>query len=292
MTAASRTDITRLSIGQCATLACLLEVSAPKPGNVHRSADFEDVTFVDFAVSAVAIAPAMEQAASAGIGAAVLQAIHATRQLVHTNTNLGTVLLLAPLAAVPRDEPLREGVSALLRGLTANDSANVYEAIRVAAPGGLGKVSEMDVAEQPPDCLLAAMQAAAARDLVARQYVNDFATVFDEVLPTLAAGPGRGWSLIETIVHTQLELMQRYGDSLIERKCGPQVAGEAATRAGRALAAGPVDSLSYLEAVADLDFWLRSDGHRRNPGTTADLLAAGLFAGLRDGLLQVPAGRF
>ena len=91
-----------LSSGQCATLACLLEVTAPKPGNVHRSADFEDVTFVDFAVSAVAIAPALDNAVRGGVGRAVRDAIAATRALVPTNTNLGTVLLLAPLAAVPR----------------------------------------------------------------------------------------------------------------------------------------------------------------------------------------------
>ena len=96
-------DASTLSIGQCATLACLLEVSAPKPGNVHRGADFEDMTFVDFAISAVAIAPAMENAVRHGVGQAVWEAIQATRALVRTNTNLGTVLLLAPLAAVPRD---------------------------------------------------------------------------------------------------------------------------------------------------------------------------------------------
>ena len=82
-----------LSIGQCATLACLLEVSAPKPGNVHRAADFEDLSLYDFQWSAVAIAPAMEQASRDGVGAAVLEAVRATRAAVDTNTNLGTVLL-------------------------------------------------------------------------------------------------------------------------------------------------------------------------------------------------------
>src|SRR5262245_36434157 len=91
-----------LTIGQCATLACLLEVTAPKVGNVHRGADFDGLTFADFVTSAVAIGPAMEQAAETGVGRAVLSAIQATRQLVATNTNLGMVLLIAPLAAAPR----------------------------------------------------------------------------------------------------------------------------------------------------------------------------------------------
>src|SRR5262245_13707132 len=92
------------SIGQCATLACLLEAAAPKAGNVHRGADFEDLTFTDFAVSAVAIGPAMEAAAMTGVGRAVRDAIVETRKLVTTNTNLGMALLFAPLAAVPSTE--------------------------------------------------------------------------------------------------------------------------------------------------------------------------------------------
>ena len=87
-----------LSIGQCAALACLLEAAAPKVGNVHRGADFDDLTFGDFAVSAVAIGPPMEAAAVSGVGRAVLEAVTATWQLVGTNTNLGIVLLVAPLS--------------------------------------------------------------------------------------------------------------------------------------------------------------------------------------------------
>ena len=90
-----------LSVGQCATLACLLEVTAPKPGNVHRGADFEDISFDDFVASAVAIGPVIEKATSHNVGQTVLLAVTATRSFVATNTNLGTVLLIAPLATVP-----------------------------------------------------------------------------------------------------------------------------------------------------------------------------------------------
>src|SRR5881227_1065980 len=93
-----------LSVGHCATLACLLEATAPKVGNVHRGADFEDLAFTDFVVSSVAIGPAMEAAATVGVGRAVLEAVKATQACVPTNTNLGMALLIAPLAAVPRSE--------------------------------------------------------------------------------------------------------------------------------------------------------------------------------------------
>lgn len=280
---------TSLTIGQCATLACLLEASAPKAGNVHRGADFDDVTFVDFAVSAVAIAPACDAAADAGVGATVLEGVRATQQFVRTNTNLGLLLLLAPLCAVPRDESLGTGVLRVLGRLTPEDAGNVYEAIRLARPGGLGHAERHDVASSAPADLLAAMSAAAGRDLVARQYATGFGTVMQIVAPWLTAEVAAGRPLMDAIVHVQLRLLREYPDSLIARKCGPAVAAEASAYAAAVLDAGPPDSDDYYRALADFDFWLRSDGHRRNPGTTADLIGAGLFVALREGTIS-PAG--
>ena len=280
-----------LSIGQCATLACLLEVAAPKPGNVHRGADFEDLSFHDFLASAVAIAPAMERAVDRPLGQTVLEAVRATRQIVGTNTNLGTVLLLAPLAKVPRESPLRAGVAEVLHGLTPEDAARVYEAIRLAQPGGLGKVEKHDVAYAPPADLRAAMQSAAGRDLVARQYAEDFAQVFDCVVPWLRQAVDAGLPLPEAVVHVHVRLMAEFPDSLIARKCGPAVAAESAARAALVLFAGGPGEEDYRQSLADLDFWLRSDGHRRNPGTTADLVAAGLFIAIRDAWLPWAAAK-
>ena len=278
----------QLSIGQCATLACLLEVTAPKPGNVHRGADFEDMTFLDFVLSAAAIGPVMDRAGQGGVGQTVLDAIHATRRMVRVNTNLGTVLLIAPLAAVPREQTLPDGIAAVLASLTARDAERVYEAIRLTNPGGLGKVEQMDVADRPPDDLLLAMRAAAHRDLVARQYGNAFQDVFDVVVPSLCRGQEAGWSLTDAVIYTQITLLSQFSDSLIERKCGREVAQRVSGLARGVLAAGLPGDEDYLQALSDLDFWLRTDGHRRNPGTTADLIAAGLFAALREGLIQPP----
>jgi triphosphoribosyl-dephospho-CoA synthase len=278
-----------LTIGQCAALACLLEAAAPKPGNVHRGADFDGLTFYDFAASAVAIAPAMDRVARDGaVGQAILEAIRATRQMVRTNTNLGMVLLLAPLAAVPRDTPLAKGIARVLRGLTARDARDVYAAIRLAEPGGLGEAKEMDISGPPPEDLLAAMRAAADRDMIARQYADDFSQVLIFVAPVIADGCSAGWPLIDSIVHAHLRTMCEFPDSLIARKCGQAVAREAAAWAGAVLEAGKPGDEAYYRAVGDIDLWLRSDGHRRNPGTTADLIAAGLFVLLRDGRLTPP----
>lgn len=278
-----------LPIGQCAALACLLEATAPKPGNVHRGADFDDVTYLDFVTSGIVVAPAIEAAATGdSLGEAVLKAVRATREAVGTNTNLGTLVLMVPLAKVPRDQLLAPGVSRILGELTASDARLVYEAILLARPGGMGQVAADDLSGPPPADLMAAMRSAAGWDMVARQYANGFAEVLGSVVPWLSETHQRGWSLADTIVHVHLRLLAEWGDSLIARKCGAQISNQARARAGAILAMGSPGQDDYDRALSDFDFWLRSDGHRRNPGTTADLVAAGLFAALRDGIIQVP----
>lgn len=277
-----------LTIAQCATLACIWEATIPKPGNVHRGADFEDLSYTDFLLSAVAVGPVLETAAAKGVGRCVLEAVARTRQMVGTNTNLGSLLLLAPLCAVSRERPLDEGVRDVLLNLRPNDAHDVYEAIRLANAGGLGEVETMDVRELPPDELLAAMRAAAGRDLVARQYAEDFQQVLNCAAPWIREGLGNRLALGPAVRHAFVRLLHEFPDSLIGRKCGQPTAIAAAGRAGQILAAGSPGEEAYEYAMGDLDFWLRSDGHRRNPGTTADMVAAGLFVLLRDGIIEFP----
>jgi triphosphoribosyl-dephospho-CoA synthase len=152
----------------------------------------------------------------------------------------------------------------------------------------MGTVPEKDIAGEPPTDLRAAMQLAEHRDLVARQYVRGFEDVFDRVTPWLLAGRAAGWSLTQCLIRTHVRLMAECPDSLIARKCGVETARQSQLLASRVLEAGQPGEEAYETALADLDFWLRSDGHRRNPGTTADLIAAGLFVGLRERTLVPP----
>jgi len=276
-----------LTIGQCATLACLLEVTANKPGNVYPGADFQELTLNDFLVSAVSIGPAMQHAAGRPIGLTVLAAVRATRTVVQTNTNLGTLLLLAPLAKVGLSQPLRAGVGEVLDSLAETDASEIYEAIRLASPGGMGRVDEMDVTGPSPPSLLDAMRAAAERDLVARQYVNRFEQVFDASGAWLVEAQEAGWTLRESIVRTHVRLMATFPDSLIARKCGQQLADESACRAAEVLSRGVPGDANYEKGLGELDGWLRADGNRRNPGTTADLITAGLFVALRNEMLDL-----
>ncbi len=264
------------------TLACLWEATAAKPGNVYRGADFEDATYADFLTSAVVIGPQIAIAPTYGVGHAVLESIRAIHKAVGTNTYLGTVLLLAPLAAASPDQPLATGLPTVLNNLTSIDTQLVYEAIRLARPGGLGQVDKGDVHGEAPEITLGeAMQLAGDRDLVARQYTNNFAEVF-RVADRIAASEG---PLAQVIVRVFLELLAEQPDTLIARKCGPQIAQEVSDHAARVLSFSGED---YEAALADFDFWLRVDGHRRNPGTSADIIAAALFVLLREGRLEWP----
>jgi len=277
------------SIGQFAALACIWEVTARKPGNVHRYQDFADVGLVDFLASALAIVSVFDRAESRPVGETVLEAIRATRQVTATNTNLGIVLLLAPMAVVPLQADLRSGLGQVLNGLTVHDSQAVYEAIRLAQPGGMGTVPEQDVHEPPTLPLRDIMALAQDRDLIARQYVNDFQQVFDLGVAALIQGLEKTKWLENAIIWTYLSVLGQHHDSLIARKCGRDEAAEASRQARAVLDAGWPDRVVGQKALAEFDAWCRARGHERNPGTTADLVTASLFAALRQGIMKVPS---
>lgn len=276
------------SLGLFAQTACVWEATARKPGNVHRFADFDDVTYVDFLMSAAAFQEAMSCAVLLGVGRTVHDAVRDTRRVVRSNTNLGMILLLAPLAAAEGSLTLRADVEELLTRLTIEDTRLVYEAIRLANPSGLGTVQDQDVAAEPTLPLREVMTLAADRDLVARQYANGFREVFDEGVPALVRGLEIAGCLEGAIIFCHLSLMAAHPDSLIARKRGPAEAEEAARRARAVLDAGWPHGPAGGEALARLDGWLRGAGRGRNPGTTADLVTASLFVALREQIIKLP----
>ena len=285
---------TRMEVVRHVEFACLLEVGAPKPGNVNRFADFSDATLEDFLVSAVAVGETFRRIRRWSVGTLVLRGVTATRRLTGTNTNLGMLLLLAPLAmgalASPRGK-LRQGVQEVLRGTDAEDARQVYEAIRLASPGGLGNASAYDVTDEtaPPPPLLAAMKVAAERDSVAREYVRDFEYTFGLVLPALRGHLAAGADLSDAVVRTFLQVLAAVPDTLIARKAGDEEARRISRLAAELFAAAPSAAVSPLERpfLREFDALLRSGGNRTNPGTTADLIAAGLFCLLSEN----PGGR-
>jgi triphosphoribosyl-dephospho-CoA synthase len=269
---------TPLTIGQLAQTACVWEVMARKAGNVCPGREFPDLTVDDFLKSAGAIAPVLDEAPHHPLGVTILRCIEETRKVVNTNTNLGIVLLLAPLASVPLDQPLEQGIAQLLARTTVEDARNVYAAIRLAKPGGLGEVKEQDVHHEPTLPLREVMALAKDRDLIARQYVTDFKAI-KNVTSKLARLVTQYGNLERAIVEIQLDLLGRVGDDLIRRKLGEKECGYK----NRALqVASNMNTPHGPQDFNRFDAFLRADNHQRNPGTTADLIAASLFVALRE----------
>lgn len=260
-------------VSGAAQLACLLEVSAPKPGNVSPGRHFHDTSYEDFLASAVAIGPAFAAAGDRPLGATIRSAIEATNRWAGRNTNLGIVLLLAPLAraACRSGGTLRARVEQVLAETTVADAADVYDAIRLARPGGLGTASTEDVSGAPTVTLTEAMGLAADRDSVAREYVTGFAATFEIGAPAVRDARHRRLRWPDASVYAFLALLAAVPDTLIARKLGRAEAEQVSRRAAEMRRGGPRE-------LAAFDAELRDARNTRNPGTTADLTCASLFA--------------
>ena len=272
--------MTPADVASAVQFACLLEVAAPKPGNVSPGRTFGDMRYEDFLASAAAIGPAFLDADRRSLGDTILAAVEATKRWTAANTNLGLILLLAPLAhgmLRKGDGSLRDAVRAVLRGTTVEDARTVYRAIRLAAPGGLGSVDAQDVAREPDISFRDAMVLAAGRDAIASEYATDFAITFETAAPTLAAALDAGLEWPAAVVETSLTILAHQRDTLIERKLGRVAADDVSREAAEVLASGGVRSEGGRKQLEQFDAGLRDVANRRNPGTTADLTAAALF---------------
>jgi triphosphoribosyl-dephospho-CoA synthase len=273
-------------VGILAQLACLIEASAPKPGNVSPGRPFADARYEDFLASAAAIGEPMAGAGSRPLGLTVRLAVEATARWTRSNTNLGMVLLLAPLAraaAVDAHDDLRGAVRRVLEATTVEDARDVYAAIRLAAPGGLGRVASQDVAHEPTMTLVEVMRLAADRDLIAREYSTAFDLTFLAGAPALERARRDALSWDDAVIETFLSLLAAVHDTHIVRRGGEALAEEVSRQARTALAAGGVRSAAGRRAIEDLDRGLRDANHTTNPGTTADLTAAAIFVVLHGG---------
>lgn len=270
--------------------ACLAELGALKPGNVHVHAEGHGMTLAQFQASATAAAPVIA-APGLRVGQRILKAVEATRAAVGLNTNLGIVLLAAPLIAAawrPERGTLRERVAAVLDALDRSDAEAAYAAIRLAAPGGLGRSTAADVSEPPTIGLKEAMALATERDRIARQYVTAYGDLFEIGLPRLREALVQPLAPEEAVAAVHLRFMAAFADSHIQRKYGAATAeavrGEADLLDRDWLWRGPwVERRRRLLAF---DSKLKS--RNLNPGTSADLTVACLLAHRLDDMILLP----
>jgi len=284
------------SLGTVATAACLLEASAIKAGNVHPTASFQDMNYEHFRSSAEVIGRTIDEYflrdGVPSVGKCIYEMTSATKRHVGVNTNLGTLILLGPLLLAVNDQPasrrsrgaFRGSVSNVLARLDHDDSKSVYQSIALVNPGGLGRSSKMDTHNEPPASILDAMRFVQDKDDVAKQWVTDYEAVFrlaDSLnARKVACIEKGGLNWLRGIAAIQISYLAHNVDSLIARKNGYEVAVEVQRRAAEI---NGLEFQGHLENGGpwqDFDVFLRADGHRRNPGTTADLIAAAVFVSL------------
>jgi triphosphoribosyl-dephospho-CoA synthase len=260
--------------------ACRCELRALKPGNVHILGEGHNMTVEDFERSAAASAEPLSHPGRT-VGSRVFEAARATHKAVGCNTNLGILLLSAPLLAaaeIAARGELHQAIEATLDRLTVEDAVQVYDAIRIARPAGLGTAPEQDIAKAPSIDLRRVMTLAAERDRIARQYATGFADVFDIGVCGLAeaqrADAGREWAT----AHVYLSFLAAFPDSHIARKFGQERAEEVRREAARLrAAAGSAHELEeHAASLVEFDRSLKARG--LNPGTSADLTVASLLA--------------
>jgi triphosphoribosyl-dephospho-CoA synthase len=259
--------------------ACLDELSALKSGNVHIFADGHGMVVQDFMQSAEA-ASRVIATPEFTVGQRIQAAIQATWEAVSCNTNLGIVLLAAPLlqaALKPKTAPYREQLQAVLHALTQQDAALAYQAIQQASPAGLGQVAAHDVQQVPQITLLQAMQAAQSYDTIALQYATDFAAVFDVGLAIFNATLQRWERPAWATTAVYLAFLSHFADSHIARKFGTELALQIQQEAQdhyQAFIALDNPKL-YMPSLLQWDASLKARGI--NPGTSADLTVASLL---------------
>ena len=281
-------------IAKLAQIASVLEVSGwPKPGNVHRTRNYDDMVFQDFVISGVVIGDTMEEVANqakeiddlsnAELGKYILQAVNETNKWIETNTNLGIMMMCIPIAASAAisngfDE-IQENVGRLMDATTVEDAVNLYDAINVADAGGMGDQEEFDVmSEKAKDELRAnnqtmydVLKISAGWDRLANELTSKMPVCFEIGYPTFSDF----WKTCDDVdvinkasVLTFMTILSQVPDTLISRKYGNEIA-EAVSRKAEGILKFKDDD-SFVEKLLEYD-------NKLNPGTTADLTAASIF---------------
>jgi len=294
-------------ISKCLELAILLEASAHKPGNVSVVTNFENTRYEHFLASAVAARPSLEYAAERGI------AVHERKipaadvgvgQIIKDcvadidlgqhggNTLLGTVILLAPIAVAAGMTPsqddvetnLRKNMKTVTQSTTPEDAVNVYEAMKIAKPSGLGKAPKLDINDpestkrivEEKITLFQVFQMAEKYDTICSEWVNNYPITFDLAYPFLTELIEKRDDLNQAIIHTFLKVLAACPDTFIARKTSLETAKEVSSEAGEILSLGGLETNEGRQRLTEFDAKLRRSGNLLNPGTTADIVAAAL----------------
>jgi triphosphoribosyl-dephospho-CoA synthase len=277
---------------------------------VNLTTGFEGTRYEHFLASAVAAAPWFKLAAERGIavsrgeisvsdvrvGQIIRNCVEDINSWQHGgNTLLGTVILVSPIAVAAgmtyamkenifEIHQLKENLKRVIESTTSEDAVDVYEAIRIAKPSGLGKAPELDVNDsnsvdrivKESITLYQVFKIASTYDRVCSEWVNNYPITFQVAYPYLMKQISEAKDLNKAIIHTFLKVLAEYPDTFIARKIGIEKAKEVSVKAGEILELGGLDTSLGHKSLHEFDLELRRSSNDLNPGTTADIVAAAL----------------
>ena len=263
--------------------ACMAELQALKPGNVHVFSDGHGMTIHDFIKSAEASAAVIAQP-NLSIGERIYYAVEATQKAVGLNTNLGVILLCAPLihAALNGDNTLTlsQNLTHTLSQLNVQDAVLAAKTIVIANPAGLGKTAQHDVNETPNVSLLALMCFSADKDRIAWQYAHSYQDIFEFGLQRYNQSMIRWQNPAWAATAIYLGFLARNLDTHIVRKYDKTLAADVMTEAQGFEANFLAAENPKLVQKKLLDWDTSLKKRNINPGTSADLTVASLLTAL------------
>lgn len=304
-------------VSRCLQLAILLEVSAyPKPGNVHRTSDFQETLYEHYLASAVALTPHFANAAHrgteasnnnvafsrVGIGRIIKEAVAEVNAWQHGgNTLLGSIILLVPMATAAglmladrsrfSISGLRKNLKRIVENTSADDALNLYDAIAQAQPGGLGTSPRLDITDarskkeilEKHISLFDVFKISAPWDSISNEWVTNYHVTFDIGYPFFLQQLNGTRDINTVIVSTYLKILSEVPDTLIQRKAGANRSKWVSNQAGKILEAGALNTSDGRRMLQEFDQKLHHADHKLNPGTTADLTSAVLAVAILDG---------
>lgn len=303
---------------RCINLASLLEISGtPKPGNVHRMRNFGDTNFEQFLAGIVAVQPNFERFCKNVYDSTKDDSEHysyvklgrffkeATEEMIRWqkggNVIFGHLLILAPLVAASavclklkriRYRDFSIIIKKIINDSTVDDTIDLYNAIRLCNPGGLGRIDKYDVNDKnsisdikkDKVSLKNIFEISRDYDLISSEYSTGFNIILNEGIHFYFDVFNRNNDINIATVDTFLKILSDHPDTLIIRKSGLDAALFVSNRASEILKAGGISSTKGLNLTEELDEFLHSKEGKMNPGTTADLIVGVILCVLIFGL--------
>jgi triphosphoribosyl-dephospho-CoA synthase len=293
-------------VAKCAQIASALEVSGhPKPGNVHRTHDFPDMVFEDFIISGIVSGENMKQAAlrglkyaenpekwhKIGLGKLILETVLETDRWVANNTNLGIIMLLAPISAAAgmsrNIAELMIRVDQIMKSTTPEDAVSLYKAINIADAGGMGEQDDLDVNDDASVHKLleegvnmyTVLEMSSEWDSLSYELTHGMPVTFQTGFP-LFRDSQKKYNTNQATVQTFLTILAQNPDTLIRRKFGVDKAIEVSAIAKSILHRGGILNQDSISKLVEFDKQLIKNN--LNPGTTADLTASSIMVAYLD----------